>query len=249
MNYYRLPLHTSLKIENDYTTQELIDFTELLITKTNATHLEITKQDSIAVVVPYTIKQVFDKTPEGYKKLSEEYPHLAYYPKSIKTSLFSYPLTYMGFSGYLNPFTHEGHVDYLIPAHKFPTTSSHEEAHQLGYSAENEANFLGYLASINNDDIYFKYSGYTFGLKHCINEIGRRSPEQGEALLKKINPGVLKNYEEARQFWEDHQNIFEPIFKGTFNSFLKANSQQAGIQSYNYVVALLVNYYKDRPLK
>ena len=51
----------------------------------------------------------------------------------------------MGFSGYLNPFTNEAQVDILIPKYQLPTTASHEVAHQLGYAAENEANFIGIL--------------------------------------------------------------------------------------------------------
>lgn len=248
MNYYRLPLHKSLNLSNDYTTEELVSFTELLIVKTNAAHMAITNNDTVAVKIPYKLGEVFKMTPDGYKALSATYPQFEYKPKSIKKSMFSYPLTYMGFSGYLNPFTHEGHVDYMIPGHKFPTTSCHEEAHQLGYSAENEANFLGYLAAINNDDLYFKYSGYTFGLRHCLNEISRRDTELGDEIIKKINPGIMKNYEEARMFWRNHQNILEPLFKLTFNTYLKANSQSDGIKSYNYVVALLVNYYQENSL-
>jgi len=248
MNYYRLPLYKSLNIGAQYTTEELLEFTDLLIDKNNELHRSITNNDTVAVAIPHSLTEVFKKTPEGYAKLSERYPQFEYTPKSIKKSLFSYPLTYMGFSGYLNPFTQEGHVDYMIPGHKFPTTSCHEEAHQIGYSAENEANFLGYLASINNDDAYFKYSGYTFALRHCLNEISRREPELVDQYLEKVNPGILKNYEEARQFWRDHKNVFEPLFKLTFNTYLKANSQSAGIKSYNHVVALLVNYYKKETL-
>lgn len=248
MNYYRLPLYQSLGISPQYTTEELLAFTDILIEKNNTLHTSITKNDTIPVKIPHSLSEVFKKTPEGYAVLSKRYPQLEYKPKSIKKSLFSYPLTYMGFSGYLNPFTQEGHVDYMIPGHKFPTTSCHEEAHQLGYSAENEANFLGYLASINNEDQYFKYSGYTFALRHCLNEISRREPELIDSYLEKVNPGILKNYEEARMFWRNHQNVFEPLFKLTFNTYLKANSQSAGIKSYNHVVALLVNYYKTEPL-
>ncbi|MBT8272247.1 MAG: DUF3810 family protein, partial [Bacteroidia bacterium] len=52
------------------------------------------------------------------------------------------------------------------------------------------------------------------------------------------------NYDEEREFWMSYQNPLEPIFKVTFNTFLKANSQEKGIESYSYVVALLVNHYK-----
>jgi hypothetical protein len=187
-------------------------------------------------------------TPSGYDNLVQRFPHLEYHPKSLKKSLYSYPLTYMGFSGYLNPLTNEAQVDGLIPVFKFPTTTAHEIAHQLGYAAENEANFIGFMATTNNDNIYFKYAGYTFALRFCLNEIYRRDEALYEEMVLKVNEGILKNYREVRDFWEIHENPAEPLFKIFYSHFLKANKQSKGMQSYNYVVALIVNYFESKPL-
>jgi hypothetical protein len=247
-NYYRLPLNTSLDLEADYTTEQLIAFTEELIKKSNTIHRELAINDSLKVDLPYTKAEIFDKVTNGYKRLSNVYPHLNYEPKSLKKSIYSLPLTYMGFSGYLNPFTNEAQVDGLIPVYKFPTTACHEVAHQLGYAAENEANFIGSLAAIFNDDLYFKYSGYTFALRYCLVELYKRAPETYDTVLKTVNKGILKNYQEVQEFWMAYENPLEPIFKTTFDNFLKANNQISGIESYNYVVALLVNYYEGKEL-
>ncbi|EGV44394.1 DUF3810 domain-containing protein [Bizionia argentinensis JUB59] len=244
-NYYRLPLHENLNLKADYSTEELLQITEQLINESNTLHLKIAQNDSLKVILPYSKKEILNMASLGYEQLEKQYPHLEYHPQSIKMSLFSLPLTYMGFSGYLNPLTNEAHVDELIPAYKFPTTVSHEIAHQLGYAAENEANFIGSLAAMSHDDIYFKYSGYTFALRHCLLEIQRRNPEQYDALLTTINIGILKNYQEVQEFWRSYQNISEPIFKETYNSFLKANNQKGGMKSYSYVVALYVNYFLE----
>ncbi|SHH36056.1 DUF3810 domain-containing protein [Winogradskyella jejuensis] len=247
-NYYRLPLHKSLGIKAEYSTEELVSFTKRLIEKSNTIHLQLSKNDSLKVDLPYTKKEVFDKVKNGYEILSESYPHLSYNPKSLKKSVYSLPLTYMGFSGYLNPFTNEAQVDGLIPIYKFPTTSCHEVAHQLGYAAENEANFIGALAAVNNEDQYFKYSGYTFALRYCLAEVYKRDKDKYNSLLETINRGILKNYKEAQDFWKSYQNPIEPFFEKTFDTFLKANNQSQGMKSYSYVVALLVNYYNNKPL-
>ena len=247
-NYYRLPLHKSLDIEHNYTTEKLVNFIETLIVKTNAIHFSITKNDTLKVVMPYSKVELLQKVPEGYDNLSEEFPYLAYSPRSLKRSLYSLPLTYMGFSGYLNPFTNEAQIDGLIPTYKYPTTGSHEVAHQLGYAAENEANFVGSLAAMKHPDVYFNYSGHAFALRHCLGEIYKRQPETYAAFLKDVNPGVLKNYQEVRTFWDGYENPTEPLFKSTYNNFLKANNQAGGMDSYSYIVALLVNYYEKHPL-
>lgn len=247
-NYYRQPLYKSLDLEADYTTEQLVSFTKRLIAKSNSIHLELSQNNSLKIDLPYSKAEIFNKVKDGYDELSKEYPHLKYHPKSIKQSLYSLPLTYMGFSGYLNPFTNEAQVNGLIPIYKFPTTACHEAAHQLGYAAENEANFIGSLAAIHNEDPYFKYSGYTFALRYCIVEIYRRDPELYENMLITINKGILKNYQEVQDFWLSHENPIEPFFQKTFDNFLKANNQSDGMKSYSYVVALLVNYYENQPL-
>ncbi|WP_298500160.1 DUF3810 domain-containing protein [uncultured Algibacter sp.] len=246
LNYHRLPLHKSLHLERDYTTEQLVEVTQNLIKKSNTLHLEITKNDTIKVDIPFSKSDIFKMVPTSYDNLKKHFPHLEYYPKSLKKSIYSYPLTYMGFSGYLNPLTNEAQVDGLIPVYKFPTTSAHEIAHQLGFAAENEANFIGFLATISHDNIYFKYSGYTFALRFCLNEIYRRDEAIYESIVINVNPGILKNYKEVRDFWEIHQNPAEPLFKSFYGNFLKANKQSKGMQSYNYVVALIVNYFENK---
>ena len=247
-NYYRLPLEKTLHLDSKYTTEELVDITTRLIAKANEIQLDITKNDTVKVDFPYTKTELLNFVPEGYTELSKQFPHLAYHPKSLKRSLYGLALTYMGFSGYLNPFTNEAQIDGLIPKFNYPSTASHEVAHQLGYAAENEANFIGSLAAINHKNVYFKYSGYTFALSHCLNELYVRNKDQYESAVKTINKGILKNYKEANVFWQSYQNPLEPLFKVSYNSFLKVNHQSKGIESYDYVVALLVNYYKTRTL-
>ncbi|WP_298761320.1 DUF3810 domain-containing protein [uncultured Psychroserpens sp.] len=247
-NYYRLPLHKSLNIEHEYTTEELLSLTKQLITKTNSLQLRLAEHDSAKVEMPYSKTEVLKMIPDGYDELSKEFPYLVYHPRSIKRSIYSVPLTYMGFSGYLNPFTNEAQVDGLIPTFKFPTTGSHEVAHQLGYAAENEANFIGSMAAMRHPDIYFNYSGFAFALRHCLHETYKRDQEQYKELLKQVNKGILYNYREVQEFWDDYKNPTEPLFKATYNNFLKSNNQAGGMESYSYVVALLVNYHKNNPI-
>lgn len=245
LNYYRPPLHETLEIDNDYTTEELRTLSETLIKESNRIHRSITSNDSAKVDIPYSKNELFDLTVEGYFHLHKEFPELDYNRVSLKRSLYSIPLSYMGFNGYMNPLTSESQVNTRIVPYKIPTTASHEVGHQLGFAAENEANFIACLATMNHPDQYFRYSGYTFALSYCLNELSRRDPELAGELLESLNHGIRLNYREVQDFWEAHTNPFEPMFMFTYNSFLKANYQEDGMKSYSYVVALLVNYYKD----
>ncbi|MGB8704327.1 MAG: DUF3810 domain-containing protein [Gillisia sp.] len=244
-NYYRLPLHKSLHIKDSYTTEELVAVTKILIQKSNEIHKKLIDNDTLAVPYHFSKAEMLQKTVKGYSYIVKDFPELAYHGKSLKRSLFSIPLTYMGFNGYLNPLTNEAQVNTLILPYKIPTTASHEIGHQLGFAKENEANFIACLVTMKNPDPYFSYSGYTFALSHCLSELYRRDPEKGDELLKLILPGILKNYAEVSIFWEKHRNPLEPYFQSTYGGFLKANNQIEGMKSYSYVVALLVNYFEN----
>lgn len=247
-NYYRLPLHKSLNLKSDYSYEELLETTNRFIEKSNAMHRELGYADSVKIDLPYSQKEIFQRSLNGYKNLEKEYPQLAYLPKSIKKSGWSLGLTYMGYSGYLNPFSGEAQVNDLIKTYKFSVVACHEEAHQIGYAAENEANFIATLATLHNDDLFIQYAGYIFTLRYLINEVARNDETEYYQLLDKINPGILASYKEMRDFWEEYENPFETFSKVFWDNFLKANNQRDGIMSYNYMVALVVNYFEERPL-
>ena len=130
----------------------------------------------------------------------------------------------------------------------FPVVSCHEQAHQLGYAAENEANFIAVLATINNDDLFINYSGYIFALRYCLYEIARRDIDIYKEMLSTVHPGILKSYKEMQDFWRSYENPFENISKTVWDRFLKVNNQTNGIKSYNYMVGLIVNYYGEQSI-
>lgn len=247
-NYHRVPLFEKMQIQKEYSDADLLDFTKKLIAKTNDIHSKIVKNDSLKVIFPYSQQQVFATNLKGYEKLSNDYPFFKYENASIKKSLLSLPLTYMGFAGYLNPFTNEAQVNDMLPMPNFPTTAAHEMAHQLGYASESEANFIGYLASIKNDDLYYQYSGYSFALKYCLRNWKVRDEKVLDQLLPTIHPGILKNYEDSKKFWDQYESFIETGFKIFYDHFLKFNQQKDGLDSYSKFVDLMVNYYKSEPL-
>nr|WP_315220823.1 DUF3810 domain-containing protein [uncultured Flavobacterium sp.] len=247
-NYYREPLFEKMKIQKEYSDADLLLFTKKLIAKTNEIQSKITKNDSSKVVFPYSQEQAFKMNLNGYEHLAKEHPSFEYKKLSIKKSLFSLPLTYMGFGGYLNPFTNEAQVNDLLPMYNFPTTSSHEMAHQMGYASESECNFIGVLASVKNDNLYYQYSGYSFALRYCLGIWQFKNENVFKQLKKQTNIGILKNYQESKDFWKKYETPIETGFAVFYDNFLKTNNQKDGMDSYSKFVDLMVNYYKTRKL-
>jgi hypothetical protein len=245
LNYYREPLAKNLQYkQQEYTTEQLQKVTEHIIEKLNYYQFKITKNDSLKVVNPYQQKEMYEMATSGYDNLSIHFPQLKYQHASVKSSLMSLLQMYNGTSGYLNPLTGEAHVNDRIPKTSYPTTICHEMAHQIGFAAENEANFVGFLAAKYNDDIYFKYASYRMAFGYCIYELRKRDSKLSTELWKTINEGIRKDFNASFQFWQEYKNPFEPIVKKGYNAYLKANKQANGVQSYDYVVDLLISCFE-----
>jgi len=228
--------------------KKLENLTDKLIDRLVSLQMELVSHDSLPVQVPYSKSKILDMTSLGYKNLSQTFPQFKYEPSSIKKSLFSLPLTYMGFAGYLNPFTGEAQVDYLIPKTSLPMTSSHEVAHQLGIASESEANFIGFLAASSHDDKYFQYSAFLSAFRYALHDIYSYDPDVYQSYIKDIPLGIKKNIRENQEFWKRYENPAEPLFKIFYDNYLKVNQQKSGLLSYNQMVDLLIAYDAKYPL-
>ena len=243
LNYYRVPLKNKANNYKSYSINELLETTNFFITKTNDLHNILSINDTISVKYD---NLNFDIEKESIKSIKKTvFVKNKNLDLKIKKSIFSTPISYMGFGGYINPFTLEAQINYNIPTINVPTTICHEIGHQLGYSAEDEANYIGIISTIKSENKHIQYSGYSQGLKYLINEIYIIDKKLYKQLLATIKIGVLKNYKEAEEEWKKYGNPFETYFKKVYDLFLKVNNQTKGIKSYNLVVDLLVNKYTN----
>ena len=249
LNYYRVPLFEKMNIQREYSNEDLYAFTEKLIGKTNEIQFAITHNKNQKVSNPYSQDSIFKMTQNGYDNLAKEYSFFRYNVPSRKKSLFSLPLTYMGFGGYLNPFTNESQVNYKLPMYGFPNVVCHEMAHQIGYASESECNFIGFMACIKNDDLYFQYAAYTVALRYCLENVIMKDEAKFKALMPTINRGIIGNFKESELFWEQYDTFIDKGFHAFYDQFLKANQQKDGLESYSKFVDLLINYYKGKELK
>ncbi|WP_299061029.1 DUF3810 domain-containing protein [uncultured Polaribacter sp.] len=245
LNYYREPLAKNLQYhQQEYTTAQLYKVSKLIVKRLNIYQLRITKNDTLKVKNPYHQKEMYKMAISGYANLAKDFPQLNYQFPSVKSSLMSLLQTYNGTSGYLNPLTGEAHVNDKIPKTGYPTTTCHEMAHQIGFAAENEANFVGFLAANYNGNVYFKYASYRMAFAYCIGELRKRDNTLSKELWKIVHKGIKKDFNASYEFWQQYKNPFEPLVKKGYNAYLKANKQDKGVQSYNYVVNLLISYFE-----
>lgn len=239
-NYFRLPLEKSLKVAQEHSKVALFRSTQKLVNKANVLHLQLTLNADEKVVYKQSLQDIYQ---EAFRCFSTDFIiplAFEYRYKSVKNSLYSPLLTYMGYSGYLNPFTNEAQVNALMVGYSLPVTACHEIAHQMGYAAENEANFIGYVMAKQSQDLYFQYSATLFALKYLLAEVRKNDTQKYNEFIGQLRQGIFENYKEVRQFWQQYQNLAEPLFKASYDAFLKANNQQEGIRSYDFVTKLII---------
>ena len=243
LNYSRKPVSEDLGlVVEKFDIDKVKALTYRILSRTAELHSRLAAGDSLPVEIPYTKEEILRMTPAGYDRLAESFEQYTYEAPSIKNSLFSLPLTYMGFAGYLNPITGEAQVDALLPKTSLFLTCSHEVAHQLGVAYENEANFVGFLAASVHEDPFFNYSAMLFALRYALSDVRRYDEELFKDFVSEIPEGVKANLREIDEFWRRYENPFEPLFKWLSDGYLKYNHHEDGLEPYNQIMGLLISF-------
>tara|TARA_B100001778_G_scaffold106732_2_gene87319 strand:- start:718 stop:1773 length:1056 start_codon:yes stop_codon:yes gene_type:complete len=245
LNYFKTPLLSKFDI-GEIKYESLQTTLDRLIDDANEAHLLLGDEDSTLENLEFDKEEIISELKLDNIKKFDKISTTKFAKKSIIPKIF----LYQGVSGYINPFTLEAIVVEEIPSIDFSITVLHEQAHQLGYAAEEDANFLAFISSINNQDPLIKYSGYVFGLSYLLNEIQINHNDDLSSFTDKINSGIIEDINSRRKFWQKYSNnIINSLQNVLYDFYLKSNNQKAGIASYSRIVNHIINYYEnDRSL-
>ena len=238
------------KTERGYTDKELALVRDHIVEKLNELTVEMERDDAGYLVYN---DEITAGAITAMQELGKEYDQLSgYYPraKTIHSSDF---LSQEHMMGYYFPFSMEANYNKRMYIVNKPATICHELAHLKGFIYEDEANFIGFLACINSDDIFFQYSGYMSVLNYVENEfrdsINHKASKYFEhpEIAKSVYSDDLFLTAEAWEKVEEKAVIQTATVKKASNQFteatLKINGVEDGMKSYSRVVTLLLKYY------
>jgi len=240
---YRTPLHVKLNIPTQYTLADLQNETCRLIDLVNQLQQEVSA-DGQTIEIDSDLEKFSSSAYDGYQNIKKKIQFPVKNISRVKPSLYSKAITKMGFGGYFNPFTHENQVNTEVPAVSLCVTTAHEIAHQLGYASESEANFLGYLALLHQDNLSYQYAANLYALRYCLREIFRNDYENADFYFNQINEGTKKDIQLVDEFWQSNKNITSDWSKQFYGQFLKLNNQKEGMRSYHQFVNLLIGHHQ-----
>lgn len=239
LNYARPSISSQLAIRNDkYTVQELLQLSNFFIDRLNSLQTKVDTKHT------YSLKEIKEKAVLSYQKMQLNNEFFTYKNASFKPAISSWLISKTGIEGYYNPVSGEANLNTLLPVWVSPFVACHEISHQLGVAREDEANLVGYLTAVNSDDVNFQYSANYHMLRYLLVEVRLKSPENYEALYKRIAPGILANFKAESEFWRTYNSQMSSYMNMAFDKFLKFNNQQRGIDSYQDIVIWLWNLHR-----
>lgn len=238
-----------------YDEADLIALCDYLVTEINATEAQLdvpfigqtmeTPKASATWLrhAGRTGQRAMEKLGQRYSRLSGHYP----FPKPI---LNTWLLSVQQTTGVYSPFTVEANYNRDIAYYDIPFTICHELSHLRGYMQEEEANFIGVLATIDADDLYFNYSGYVSAWVYAGNALARIDSTAFATLYARINARTRQDMLYNNAYWKQFEGKPAEAHEQLNDAYLKIQGQATGVRSYGHVTDLMLEYFaKNRTLK
>lgn len=237
-----------------YTAEELKEVCLWLTDEVNALAGQVERGDDGVMILEMpaadgekmTLQVLGDTAVRAMTDLSEEYPDMKGYYPHPKPLCVSEILSYQGLSGIYSPFTIEANYNADMIDYNIPFTLCHELSHLRGFMQEEEANFIAFLACIGSENRDFRYSGYLMGWVYSMNALRRSASEVWQEIRPELDEAVEVDLRENSRFWDYYDGAVAEVSDKVNDTYLKANGQSAGVQSYGRMVDLLIAYAADR---
>ncbi len=238
VNYARTSFVKSNQIEvRVYTTEEWKKACEILTEQVNTYAVQVKRDGQGRMVVGEHAEKravrAMQLAGEGYASLSGYYPN----PKAVS---FSQILSYQNVTGIYSPFTVEANYNQDMEDYNIPFTMCHELSHLKGFMKEEEANFIAYLACMKSDSEEFRYSGTMLGWLYGTNELYKRDTTAYKEMWNKLCKEAKADFEANSAFWDKYEGKISEVAESINDSYLKANGQEKGIESYDKAADLIV---------
>lgn len=249
VNYYRYPFsyYAELTVEPS-DVEVLYAVCAELTEEANALRKQLTNEDENGVYQLSMSKRELGKlTKEAYEKLAEEYEVLGGHYPAPKQIMLSKLMSYTELTGIYTCWTMEANVNVDIPDYSIGSTMAHELAHLRGFIREDEANYLAYLACMKSENLELRYSGVMDALILSGNALYRKNPDLYFSLRETYEPGIERDLAANSAYWAKyHDTVVSNTVDKANDTYLKANNQTDGVESYGRMVDLLIAAYKKR---
>ena len=170
-----------------------------------------------------------------------------------KCVMLSHLMSYTEIIGLYTCWTMEANVDVDITDYEIGSTMCHELAHLRGFIREDEANFISYMVCSGSDSPDLRYSGAMLAFVYTANALaGKDADLYNETISAHYCEGMWLDFAANSEYWKQFEKakVVSEVTNDLNDTYLKANDQEDGVESYGRVVDLLLaKYRKDRCLE
>lgn len=236
------------KGKSAYTKKNLATLRDYLVEQCNTLADQIDRDEQGTAVYS---GDLIAESVHAMEAMGQQYDRLSGYyvtPKYLKCSEF---FSQQYIMGYYFPFSMEANINSVMYITNVAPTVCHELAHTKGFIFENDANMIGYLACIQSDDTFLQYCGYLSVLNYVNNDFYKSVNKSTYKKHVRISDRVADdNVFLTREDWQAVEkkavvktSTVKKVSNNFLNTNLKLNGVDEGIQQYNEVVNLLLDYY------
>ena len=105
---------------------------------------------------------------------------------------------------------------------------------------------MAFLACIESDDPYIRYSGYMSVYEYVLSALYKADKKLYNSAINSCSTFLYNEMLAYNKFFDKYENNVAATVSGSVNNgFLQSQGQSAGVRSYGMVVDLAVAYYKD----
>ena len=145
-------------------------------------------------------------------------------------------------AGVYFPFVGESNIDAGLHPLQYSETLAHEFSHGYGFGDEGTCSFIAYLALKDSDDPFIRYSLLLDYWRTLATNYLRYDNEDYRAFRGTLPIGLIADLDAIAENRRKYPSIFPNARNVIYDSYLKAQGIEEGLQNYNRVIMLVEGY-------
>lgn len=145
-------------------------------------------------------------------------------------------------SGVYFPFVGESNIDAGLHPLQYSETLAHEFSHGYGFGDEGTCSFIAYLALKDSSDPFIRYSLLLDYWRTLARNYLRHYNEDYQAFRKTLPQGLVADLNAIAENRQLYPSIFPNARNVIYDSYLKAQGIEEGLQNYNRVIMLVEGF-------
>ena len=226
----------------EYTKEELTAATKYYAEQVNRLSNSVSRDDQ-GLAHFDDFETLSQKAGTGYDKLSQKYALFTGSHDPVKKLATWRMFSQFGITGIFVCFTAESCVNPDTYEVWLPFTMCHEMAHRQTVAAEDGANFCAYLACMENSSPEFQYSGAIAAYVYCHNALYKADRTAAGEIWNTLADSIRADIQAANDHYAQYEGKVQDAATKVNDTYLKAFSEEAGVQSYGEAADLLIAWY------